>query len=66
MQNTSICGDTVILRIEMTREELEKQCLWYAFGHTFYCNITDEAGHALPALGPIPLALYMIREENFQ
>lgn len=66
MQNTSICGDTVILRMEMTREELEKQCLWYAFGHTFYCNITDEAGHALPALGPIPLSSYMTSEEDSQ
>ena len=59
MQHISLIGDTVVLRLEMTKEELAKQDLWYAFGHTFYCNITDEAGHALPALGPIKLSDYI-------
>lgn len=64
MQHISLCGDTVVIRMEMNEEIIAQQSLWYAFGHTFYCNITDEAGYALPALGPIPLAPYMKREEN--
>ncbi len=66
MQHTSLCGDTVVLRMEMIKEEIARQSLWYAFGHTFYCNMTDEAGHALPALGPIKLSPYMVSKEDTQ
>ena len=55
MQHTSLIGDTVQIRTELTAEQLRRMSLWYGFGHGFYCNITDKHGHALPSLGPIGL-----------
>lgn len=59
MQHISLKDDTVYIRMEMDRETLKKKSLWYAFGHTFRCNITDEADHAIPAFGPIGLYSYI-------
>ena len=56
MQHTSLCGDTVKIRTELTLDKLRYMSLWYGFGHDFYCNITDEKGHALPSMGPVSLS----------
>ncbi len=48
-------GDTAMLRTELTVEELEKRYLYYGWGQTTYCNLTDEAGRAVPGFGPIAL-----------
>ena len=49
-------GDTALIRTELSVEELEKRYLYYGWGQTVYFNLTDEAGRAVPAFGPIALA----------
>ena len=56
MQHTSLEGDTVRIRTELSAEKLRQMSLWYGFGHQFYCNITDEAGRAIPSMGPVKLS----------
>ena len=45
----------VIIRTEMSLEELKKLELWYDFGHRTYCNITDDSGRAILSTGPVSL-----------
>lgn len=49
-------GDTALLRTELTVEELKKRWLYYGWGQTTYCNLTDEAGRGVPAFGPVALS----------
>ena len=49
-------GDTAVLKCCMDTEELRRQYLYYGFGNSFYCNITDSAGRPIPAFGPVSLA----------
>ena len=55
IQHTSLVGDEVRIRIELTPEQLRKKDLWYGFGHHFHCSITDEGDHPIPSQGPIHL-----------
>jgi len=55
IQHISLVENEVRIRFELTPDELRKRELWYGFGHHFHCTITDEGGHALPSVGPIPL-----------
>ncbi len=48
-------GDEVVIRTELALAELQQRELWYGWGNSFYCNITDEADRAIPAMGPIAL-----------
>ncbi len=56
IQRTILSGNTVILRTELSLEELRGKELWYGYGHHTYSNITDSADRAIPAFGPISLA----------
>lgn len=56
IQRTLLSGSTVILRTELSLEDLRKKELWYGYGHHSYPNITDELDRAIPACGPISLA----------
>ncbi|MBR5681116.1 MAG: hypothetical protein IKX19_10735, partial [Clostridia bacterium] len=55
MQHVSLTGNEVRIRFELSRKELCRKVLWYGFGHKFWCNITDEEGHALLSFGPLPI-----------
>ncbi len=48
--------NTVRLYTAYTPERLKGCWLYYGYGCTPYCNITDMAGRSLPAMGPIALA----------
>lgn len=56
IQHIHVQDSEVQIRCEFSKEQLRQKALWYGFGHDFYCNIVDEADHAIPALGPISLA----------
>jgi len=46
----------VLIRTEMSLNELKKLELWYDFGHRIFCNITDGSGRAILSTGPVSLA----------
>ncbi len=55
----SLHQNEVHLKVERPISELCDYALWYGFGHSFYCNITDGEGRALPSMGPINLKDFM-------
>lgn len=48
-----LSGNKVILRVGKTADLMENSYLFYGFGLTPYCNITDQKGRSIPALGPV-------------
>lgn len=51
--------NVVQISIERSIEEIKQYELFYGFGHDFYCNITDSADRAIPAMGPIRISDYI-------
>lgn len=49
-------GNRVIVRTILAHADAESMFLYHGLGRRPYCNITDSADRALPALGPIYLA----------
>lgn len=60
----SLHQNEVHILVEEKPENLKNYQLWYGFGHDFYCNITDGAGRAIPAMGPILLRDYLEKQCN--
>jgi len=57
-------GDnTVTLRTWYTPEQIEKAALWYNHSNNTYCNIVDEGGNAIPAMGPIKISDYLSNKQ---
>ncbi len=52
-------GDSVRVKLETPPEELPEWYISYAYGNTYYCNITDSAGRAIPAFGPLKIKDYL-------
>lgn len=52
---TVLQGNSAILYHDEKPETLENLYLTYAFGNTFYANITDSKERSIPGFGPIPL-----------
>ena len=52
---TVLNGNSAILFHGEKPETLENLYLTYAFGNTFYANITDSKERSIPGFGPIPL-----------
>lgn len=48
-------GNIALVRTEMSVAELEERYVYYGWGQTTYCNLTDGAGRGLPAFGPVKL-----------
>ena len=48
-------GNSVRVKLETPPEELPEWYISYAYGNTYYCNITDSAGRAIPAFGPLKI-----------
>ena len=48
-------GGRALIHCARRPEELRGWKLWYGYGTDPFCNITDEAGRDLPAMGPVPL-----------
>lgn len=45
------------VRLRLARRLRAGEQLWYGFGLDPYCNVMDSEGMALPAFGPVPLAV---------
>jgi sialate O-acetylesterase len=52
---TELLGDKVLLKSGLPPMEFGERHLFYGFGSSPYCNITDNADRSLPAFGPIPI-----------
>ena len=50
-----VAGNEVLLYCDRLPEEVRGGRLYYGKGANPYCNITDERGRDLPAMGPIVL-----------
>lgn len=48
-------GNTAILRTVLTTADAPGKQLFYGYGASPYCNITDAVGQALPVFGPIQI-----------
>ena len=48
-------GDKVYIKNEIEPEEIENLYLSYAYGCSYYANITDSENNAIPAFGPIKI-----------
>lgn len=48
-------GDKVYIKNEIAPEEIEDLYLSYAYGCSYYANITDSENNAIPAFGPIKI-----------
>lgn len=55
IQNISFWNDNVIIRVETDTESLSGSKLFYGYGNTAVCNITDGADRPIPSEGPIKL-----------
>lgn len=55
--------DSVRIKVEIFPEKINDYEVCYAYGNDFYCNITDGAGRALPAFGPLKIKGFLISEE---
>ncbi len=55
VNSVELDGSRVVLGIVVPLLELSTQSVQYGPGTDPYCNITDEAGHAMPGFGPIHL-----------
>ncbi|MBE6974175.1 MAG: sialate O-acetylesterase [Ruminococcaceae bacterium] len=51
----SVEGNKVYLRVPRTVEQLENWYMYYGYGANPYCNIMDQHGRRIPAMGPIRL-----------
>ncbi len=49
------CENTVMLRAELTEDDMKDMYIYYGLGLNPYCNIIDEQGRSIPAFGPIKL-----------
>jgi sialate O-acetylesterase len=56
-------GNKVYIRVGRTLEQLENWYLYYGYGVDPYCNITDQHGRRIPAMGPIRLN---VKKEEMQ
>ena len=56
IQRILLSEDRALIRVEFPIDELRRKKLWYGFGHSFYCNIRDGEGRAIPSFGPIELS----------
>ena len=63
-QRVVLDRNEVILRLELPKDVILDSELWYGWGHEFYCNITDEDGRAIPAMGPVDLSVWLKGEET--
>lgn len=52
-------GDTVRIKVEIDPAKIEDCYVCYAYGNTYYCNITDSAGRSLPGFGPLKIKDYL-------
>lgn len=52
-------GSSVRLKVEIDPLKLENYYVCYAYGNTFYCNITDGIGRCLPGFGPLKIKDYL-------
>ncbi|MGN0179076.1 MAG: sialate O-acetylesterase [Monoglobaceae bacterium] len=59
MAGIKIRKNVVQISIEKNIEEVKEYEIFYGFGQSFYCNITDGADRAIPAMGPIRIKDYM-------
>jgi sialate O-acetylesterase len=59
LTNITLKKNAVIIGIEKNIKEVMDYELFYGFGHSFYCNITDGANRAIPAMGPIKIKDYL-------
>ncbi|MBQ8684400.1 MAG: hypothetical protein IJ518_07805 [Clostridia bacterium] len=48
-------GNIALVRTELSVEEMEQRYVYYGWGQTTYCNLTDAAGRAVPAFGPVKI-----------
>lgn len=48
-------GNSVRVKLETDPKVLPEWYLSYAYGNAYYCNITDSAGRAIPAFGPLKI-----------
>lgn len=53
--NISLEGNHVLVRVGIAADQLKGWKLFYGFGVNPYCNITDEHGRKIPAMGPIEI-----------
>ncbi|HEY3377889.1 MAG TPA: sialate O-acetylesterase [Armatimonadota bacterium] len=51
----SLHGNTAVMHTCLVRYDIEQTALYYGYGSSPYCNITDAADRALPAFGPVAL-----------
>ena len=51
--------NAVRLKVEIDPKKIEDYYVCYAWGNTFYCNITDEADRAIPGFGPLRIKDYL-------
>ena len=51
--------NSVRLRVEIDPEKIQDYYVCYAYGNTFYCNITDSADRSLPGFGPLKIKDYL-------
>lgn len=56
ISNITLRRNEVIIRTEMGIDELKNHELWYDWGNSSYCNITDGSNRALHSQGPIELS----------
>ena len=52
-------GDSLRLVVELDPAKMEDYYVCYGYGNTYYCNITDEAGRSIPAMGPLRIKDYL-------
>jgi sialate O-acetylesterase len=61
----SLKQNEVVIGIEISQKELLEYELWYGFGNSYYCNITDGENRAIPAMGPISIGKYVNFLDNY-
>ena len=52
-------GNTARLIVEIDPQKIKDYYVCYAWGNTYYCNITDEKDRAIPGFGPLKIADYL-------
>ena len=52
-------GNTARLIVEIDPQKIKDYYVCYAWGNTYYCNITDENDRAIPGFGPLKIGDYL-------
>jgi len=55
IHRVSLEGNKAVIYTQRTIPELKERYLYYGWGRSPYCNITDEKGRAICAFGPVKL-----------